>query len=239
MYLYVGITFSDGKNRNRRLHRLLAQAFIPNPNPLLLKDVGHKDNIKWHCELNNLYWTTNQDNTQKAVDDMLLKNTSSEYDSQSMYVKVLDKNTKEVLGVYGSISQCERCIKNTTKSFIAKACSKENYIPRSKKFIYQLSNKDEYEYYSDLQNTLLEDTLANKKPKVFRMINVSLGYDNILDNQTQASKITGIKQSVISHLIRNNETLNGWSFQYLDEKEYSESSAFKNFLDTITSYTLL
>ena len=32
-YVYVSITCKDGKNRNRRLHVLMAQTFLFNPNP--------------------------------------------------------------------------------------------------------------------------------------------------------------------------------------------------------------
>ena len=32
-YCYVTLTCKDGKNRNRRVHRLIAQSFIENPMP--------------------------------------------------------------------------------------------------------------------------------------------------------------------------------------------------------------
>ena len=70
-YIYVNITCKDGKNRSRRLHVLMAKTFLFNPNPKKYKIVGHKDNDKSHYELSNLYWTDNQENTQKAVDDGL------------------------------------------------------------------------------------------------------------------------------------------------------------------------
>lgn len=70
-YIYVIITCKDGKNRSGRLHVLMAKTFLFNPNPNKYKIVGHKDNDKSHYELSNLYWTDNQENTQKAVDDGL------------------------------------------------------------------------------------------------------------------------------------------------------------------------
>ena len=59
-YVYVSITCKDGKNRNRRLHVLMAQTFLFNPNPQKYKIVGHKDNNKSHCELLNLFGKTRQ-----------------------------------------------------------------------------------------------------------------------------------------------------------------------------------
>lgn len=234
MYLYVTITFSDGVNRGRRLHRLLAQAYIPNPNPNKFKYVGHKDNVKWHCSIDNLYWTTNKDNTQKAIDDKLNVNTKAENDSQSTYIKVIEYETENIVGVYGSIRQCARCVKNTSVSYIAKMCKNKDYKPRTKKYVYQESNKEEFDKYKDLQNAILiENDINNKKPKVFRMTNEHIGYDNVLDNQCYASDICGIEQGMISHLIRSNGSMNGWKFEYLGEINYKDSTAFEHLIDTV------
>ena len=70
-YMYVNVTFKDGVNKSRRQHILMAKAYIPNPDPEHLKIVGHKDDIKWHNTLDNLYWTDNQENTQSAINHKL------------------------------------------------------------------------------------------------------------------------------------------------------------------------
>ena len=231
-YLYVSITFADGVNKQRRLHVLLAKAFIPNPDPLRLKYVGHKDNIKWHCTIDNLYWTNNKCNVVKAIEDGLLTNDKAENDDQSKYIKVLDKDTKKVAGVYGSIRQCGRCIENISEGDIAKVCRKQNYKPRSRKYIYQLSNKEEFDEYKELQNKhLVEAERVNKKPKIFRMTNKSIGYNEVMDNQTRASKICGIPQAQISHLIKNSDSKDGWSFEYIGETDYIDSSGYKYVID--------
>lgn len=234
MYLYVTITFSDGVNRSRRLHRLLAKAYIKNPNPNKLRYVGHKDNVKWHCSIDNLYWTTNKENSQKAVDDKLNINKKAENDNQSTYIKVIESRTGDVVGVYGSIRQCARCVKNTSAGHIAKVYKNKNYKPRTKKYIYQESNKEEFDKYKDLQNVILiENNINNKKPKVFRMTNEHVGYDNVLDNQSSASEICGIEQATISHLIKKNGCMNGWSFEYLGEIDYKDSTSFDHLIDTV------
>lgn len=45
------------------IHRLVANAYIPNPNNL--KTVDHKNNNKHHNYLKNLQWLTQGDNTRK------------------------------------------------------------------------------------------------------------------------------------------------------------------------------
>ena len=116
-YIYVGITFPDG-NKQRRLHVLLAKAFIPNPNNYNV--VGHKNNIKHDCRIENLYWTTVSENTKKAYDDGLTKNDKGYDDSQSMPVIVYDLNMKELFR-FGSVSICSKEL-NISKNTILNQC---------------------------------------------------------------------------------------------------------------------
>ena len=103
-YVYCGITLLDGKNKSRRIHRLVAIAFIDNP--MGYNVVGHKNNIKHDNRIENLYWTTTQENTQKAYDDGLASNRKSWDDDQSKPVDVY-KNGKFVCS-YGSLKECSR-----------------------------------------------------------------------------------------------------------------------------------
>ena len=240
-YIYVSITCKDGKNRNRRLHVLMAKTFLFNPNPKKYKIVGHKDNDKSHYELSNLYWTDNQENTQKAVDDGLNINKKAEENDASTYIKVIDKETNNIVGVYGSLRECERCIDNITLSTISKVYKKSDYKPRNRRFIYQISNKFEFDSYPDLQNKhLVESKSNNKNPKVFRMSNSKLNYSTILDNQTTASKICGIPQATISAMLlgKIDNTYNNWTFELLDEISPKDSSAYQNQLMTVDGYTI-
>lgn len=63
-YLKVGL-FKDGKNHKKRIHRLVAEAFIPNPHNL--PQVNHKDGNPKNNSVTNLEWCTNQENTDHAM----------------------------------------------------------------------------------------------------------------------------------------------------------------------------
>lgn len=68
-YVYVDL-YKTGKGKWYRVHRLVAEAFIPNPNNLPY--VMHLDNNKENNSVDNLKWGTVSENTQQAYDDGLI-----------------------------------------------------------------------------------------------------------------------------------------------------------------------
>lgn len=55
----------DGKSKHNKVHRLVAEAYIPKPDywtPGMKLDVGHKDNNPSNNDVSNLYWCTRSEN---------------------------------------------------------------------------------------------------------------------------------------------------------------------------------
>lgn len=68
---YLNVTLSkDGKTRTFRVHRLVAAAFIPNPDAC--KCVNHIDGNKRNNVVSNLEWCTHRQNTQHAINHGLI-----------------------------------------------------------------------------------------------------------------------------------------------------------------------
>lgn len=65
-YLQCNLYDEFGNKVYRRVHRLVAETFIPNP--LNLPQVNHKDGNKLNCAVYNLEWATNSENAQHAYD---------------------------------------------------------------------------------------------------------------------------------------------------------------------------
>lgn len=60
---YLRVLLRDkftGRSKNMYLHRLVASAFIPNPNGL--SDVHHKDGNPYNNKVENLAWLSHKDN---------------------------------------------------------------------------------------------------------------------------------------------------------------------------------
>lgn len=64
-YKYLDLRHSKCKYRCPKIHRLVALAFIPNPNNL--PQINHKDGNKKNNSVDNLEWCTNLYNTIEAV----------------------------------------------------------------------------------------------------------------------------------------------------------------------------
>lgn len=65
-YMNVGLQGPNSKVRMRYVHRLVAGAFLENPQGF--PQVGHKDHTRANNCVENLYWTTQKQNTQDGID---------------------------------------------------------------------------------------------------------------------------------------------------------------------------
>lgn len=69
---YIQIEFNvNGVASKHLVHRLVAEAYIPNPDNLPC--VNHKDGNKWNNQVSNLEWCTYSENMEHASKNNLLK----------------------------------------------------------------------------------------------------------------------------------------------------------------------
>lgn len=129
------------KKKSYRLHRLIAELFVENPNPELYTVVDHINNQKDCNEKTNLRWVTPQMNSQYAADMGLqtrLKNDNS-------YVIAYDAETKDG-HIYRTVADCAKILKlNATEIFTALAGKRKSI--KGYKFVKINLDKKEIKKY--------------------------------------------------------------------------------------------
>lgn len=236
-YCYISL-YNKQYSKSFRVHILVAEHFL-GKKPLHNSVVGHKDNNKQNNNVYNLYWTVTKENTRKAVEDNLIKYKKGIENDCSEKIKVLDVITNEIVGVYGSIRECARCVENTSSSFIQKVYRKQDYKTKSKKYKYLICTEQEFEANRDkLSMCLIENSLVDKRPVKFSVTNNVTGETKIYDNQTQLSKEINIKQATISHLIRENGVYGVYSFRRIEKIEVQDSTMYSNFIESLDGISI-
>ena len=106
MNRYGRPTVCLGRSRRRLISRLVAEAFIPNPDNLPL--VRHMDDNPLNNRVDNLRWGTQKDNMQDCVKHgRLVGNTAPAIESKKCPVIAISKTTGE-RKYYGSMSDAAR-----------------------------------------------------------------------------------------------------------------------------------
>lgn len=108
-YMTVGFSLGQrGKVKRFSIHRLVALAFIENPHSK--PQVNHIDGNKKNNDVSNLEWSTAKENIGHAFEnnlrdlDILRKNGKS----NSIKIKMIDKESGDIVTVWDSISHASR-----------------------------------------------------------------------------------------------------------------------------------
>ena len=102
-YLQVGL-YKDGHVKKLKVHRIVAEAFIQNPNNL--ETVNHKDEVKTNNVASNLEWMSRADNKRYSANKS---------------VQMFDKKTGELLATFPSLAEAER-VTGIAHSHISQCC---------------------------------------------------------------------------------------------------------------------
>ena len=137
-YLYLNL-WESSKGRAKKIHRLVAEAFLPNPENLPV--VNHLNCVKTDNRVENLEWTTHSGNALHASQNGRLRDQTGEknhmfgrhgkdhHSSKTLIQKDLDGNiirvwdnaviAGETLGYYhGCLQACARGAKKTAYGYL-------------------------------------------------------------------------------------------------------------------------
>lgn len=120
-YLYVSL----GRKNHRYIHRLVAEAFIPNPDNL--PQIDHIDTDKTNNNVSNLRWVTRKQNINNPITLARIQNTPSGSSSKLAKQVIGCSVTNNSIIKFGSIAEAatyvgcksssiSNCIAKRTKS---------------------------------------------------------------------------------------------------------------------------
>ena len=105
-YLYVDL-YKDGNRHRKYVHRLVAEAYIPNP--LNLPFVNHIDGNPKNNNYKNLEWCTAKQNVEHASKVLgVMNGYKTANKKREKRVKQIDILTGKVVDIFDSIREAER-----------------------------------------------------------------------------------------------------------------------------------
>ena len=165
----------NGKAQNELVHRLVAEAFIPNPDNLPC--VNHKDETPWNNCVDNLEWCTHEYNTNYGTCiERRVKHTKYQHGAERPGAKEVYQFDMEgnLIAKYPSVADAEKATGCERKS-ISKACT--GRLKKYKDFVWSYDGTFKYDghrhcknrkgrvYRYDLQGNLLKTYDSNDEMK--------------------------------------------------------------------------
>ena len=135
--------FINPKRMNITIHRLVAQAFIPNPDNFVV--VNHKDLNKLNNEVNNLEWCTVKDNVNhwykndKTAATKLKEYQKHSCEANSHIIKVYKDD--KFIGQFNSKQECAKALNISEKTIYN---SIRNRYGNRKGYVFELMENPKY-----------------------------------------------------------------------------------------------
>lgn len=122
-YKQMNITHK-GKSYHYKIHRLVAKAFIDNPNNL--PEVNHIDGDKGNNDVSNLEWCTHAENLHHASKNKLFR-----YGENHQNSKLTQKQADEIRTLYKTSKYRQRdiaCMFGTTPMVVNRIVNNKTYL---------------------------------------------------------------------------------------------------------------
>lgn len=196
-YMMIGLNMADGVRRNKGVHVLVAEAFLPKPENKPI--VHHKDTNKTNNRINNLEWVTNSENMKHAFADGLCENTRTA-------AKLQMKNLQEM-------PKSDRCRQAARENLI-----KINKRPKTEK---QLETARQ-NINSPICRERANESHFDRHPPI-RLIETG----EIFRSQRELASTLGISESLVCAYLKGRKVNNGeYHFEYVVDEQETKNKQF-------------
>ena len=244
-YRYINFRW-NGKRKNKSVHRLVAEAFLPNPENLPY--VHHKDGNRLNNNLENLEWVTEQDNRLEAImpqrykkyDDTEIEGEQWRYFRDSIY-QVSDygrvRNTKTGKILKGNDSDCGyvrvdlQLAGQKRRKFLVHQLVYECFVSSEFDVINHIDGNKKNNKVSNLESVSHKENLQKAVNETnawhFRKVaqyDLEGNYIRTFLNASDAGRAMGILPSSMRNCIRlRGGKHKNFIFKYIDEDEASST----------------
>lgn len=200
-YIYVPLT-RDGKQHKGYIHRLMAKAFIPNPENL--PEVNHINGRKDDNTLDNLEWCDRAGNMRHARETGL-------WDVERM-AAISREVCRRPVYCYELDILFDRCADaadyfDVDRSTITMACRKKSHYAVGYHFCYE----EDIDY---LKRNIDKMRGLEKNYRPVRAINIHTGEERVYRSRRGAADEIGINDSWISNILAGRAyQTRGWTFE--------------------------
>lgn len=158
---YDSVTLSNSGDKTFMVHRLVADAFIPNPNKLPC--VNHIDGNKKNNIVSNLEWVTYEENTHHAIRLGLIDVEASRINGRKAIEVTGHPIICEDSGeVFESVHQA--CIRFGSEEFIQNCLALGRRSHKGRGFMFRYISRDDY------LNKICDQKCANEYDSIYETI---------------------------------------------------------------------
>lgn len=211
-YLYVTI-FRNGEKKKEYVHRLVAEAFIPNPNHYPV--VRHLNDIPYDDRVENLAWGTATDNMQDCIKHGRFRYFTEEDREAAMRirrrpVKAINLITGEEF-LFESQQEASRVLGISQTSISSVLFGKSSAICNY--------------YFCDPEESIdISNYIYGRHNGLIKATNLETGEELVFRGQTEAARVLGMSVASVCNVLRKKQyQAKGYHFDYMDERSYENA----------------
>lgn len=193
---YQCVLYREGKRCYKRVHRLMGENFLMSDNHNIGLEVNHMDGNKLNNNIDNLELVESHENTQHGYEKGLYKTNK-----RNIPIQVIEKNTKETVGIYKSIRQLSKELELNRKTVSAIIFNNKNNNTR---YLFKPTIEEDFYYIAIYR----DDKHIKTVPSMI-----------------QASEVTGVDRHKISEILKG-KSRNNTAYEFIKKyKEQEQASA--------------